>query len=233
MRVVALVPAYNEAKTILATLTAVASLQPLEEIVVINDGSRDGTGAIIKQTTIKGPKITLVDLAKNGGKGAALNRGWQATPADVYLLVDGDLAHTASLAQRLLDPVVLGEADMTIARFGSQQSGDSVGMGFGLVRRTASLGVRILTGKQITSPLSGQRAITAEVLRTLGPFFEGFGVEIGLTVGALHHGFRVVEVPVNMQHRAYGRGLKGIFHRGRQFVHVLQALWRCRQRGWY
>jgi hypothetical protein len=233
MRVVALIPAYNEEATIAATLSALATIQPLDEIVVINDGSTDQTANSIKQIRVDSPNITLLNLPKNGGKGTALNRGREVSSADVFLLVDADLGETASLAQELLAPVLRGDADMSIARFGAQQTQNKMAMGFGLVRRTACLGVWILTGNTVASPLSGQRAITAELLHTLGPFFEGFGVEIGLTVGALHHGFRVVEVPLAMQHRAYGRGLKGIRHRGRQLVHVFKALWRCWRRGWY
>lgn len=106
-------------------------------------------------------------------------------------------------------------------------------MGFGLVRRVAAWGVRLLTGHTVTSPLSGQRAVRAEVLRCLGGFASGFGVEVSLTVGALHHGFAVVEVPLPMKHRAYGRTLRGCVHRGRQLVHVLRALTQCWRRGWH
>ena len=233
MKVVALIPAFNEEKTIGATLKAVASLPSLGEIVVINDGSTDRTGEIIQQLALHNSRLIALNLDRNYGKGAALNRGLEAICADIYLLLDGDLANTASLAQDLLEPVLTGQADMTIARFSSQQSQSPSGMGFGLVRRLATLGVHLFTGKRVTSPLSGQRAITAVVLETIGPLFEGFGVEIGLTVGALYHGFRVLEVPVSMQHRGYGRGLKGIRHRIRQLVHVIKAFRVCEQRGWY
>ncbi|HBG01316.1 MAG TPA: hypothetical protein DDW87_07070 [Firmicutes bacterium] len=71
------------------------------------------------------------------------------------------------------------------------------------------------------------------VLDAVGDFFEGFGVEVALTVGALHHGFRLLEVPLAMKHRAYGRGLKGLRHRGRQGIHIIKALWQCYKRGWH
>ena len=122
---------------------------------------------------------------------------------------------------------------MTIARFGHEQSLTGAKMGFGLVRRTASLGVRLLTGHKILAPLSGQRAVSVRVLEAVGDFSPGFGVEAALTVGALHHGFSVLEVPLEMKHRALGRGLKGMRHRGSQFLSVLRALWHCWKKGWH
>lgn len=103
-------------------------------------------------------------------------------------------------------------------------------MGFGLVRRLAALGVRLLTGTRVQSPLSGQRAVKAEVLQRVGGLAQGFGVEVSLTIGALYHGFTLREVPVPMKHRAYGRSIKGFLHRGRQLIHVVKALMYCWRR---
>ncbi len=228
MKVAALIPAYNEEGAIRETVAALLSCQQLNEIVVINDGSSDRTAEYVGE--IQG--VTLLDLPVNRGKGSALNAGWSKTEADVYLLLDGDLGQTAHYAANLLPPVLEDRADMTIARFGPRQGSGDKAMGFGCVRRFASFTVWLLTGVKPSSPLSGQRAIRKEVLDKLGGFLPGFGVEIGLTVGALHHGFRLQEIPLPMTHRAYGRGLTGMAHRGRQFVHVLRAFWACLQKGW-
>lgn len=231
MRVAALIPAFNEAESIVETLTAAAQLQPIDEIVVIDDGSTDDTYALASSCSL--PKVSVLRLPSNRGKGGALNFGRREVHADVYLLLDADLGSSAALADKLLEPVLRGEADMTIARFGAEQSKSGAKMGFGLVRRTASLGIKILTGSTVLSPLSGQRAVTAKVLDAVGEFAAGFGVEVALTVGALHHGFKIVEIPLNMKHRAFGRGLKGLRHRGGQFFAVLRALWDCWKKGWH
>lgn len=233
MTTVALIPVFNEAEGIAATLQAVATLSKLDKIVVINDGSRDNTGKIVQRLARENPKLNLLDLKQNLGKGGALNHGLRACRADVYLFLDGDLTSSAGLANKLLEPILQGQADMTIAQFVSAQSADPWGMGFGIARRFASVGVYFLTGKRIASPLSGQRAFKAELLEKVYPIFEGFGVEVGLTVGALYHDFEVLEVPVAMHHRGYGRGIKGFKHRGKQFVHITRALWQCKQRGWH
>lgn len=231
MRVVALIPAFNEAQYIVQTLTAVAGLQLVDEIVVIDDGSTDNTFSLA--TSLAFEKVTVLRVESNRGKGGALNYGRRQVPADLYLLLDADLGTTANLAGGLLDPVLRGEADMTIAKFSAGQSQTEVRMGFGIARRAACLGVKLLTGATVTSPLSGQRALKERMLQDVGEFFEGYGVEVALTVGALHHGYTLVEVPLAMKHRALGRGLRGLRHRGRQFLRVLGALWQCWRKGWH
>ena len=223
MKVAALIPAYNEEKGIEATLSAVKRIKTLDKIVVINDGSVDDTAAIVLQN----PGVSLLSLPRNSGKGAALNFGWRRTEADVYLLLDADLGESAYHAQRLLTPVLLKEVDMTVACFDSCQVSGPGQMGFGLVRGLAAFGIQFLTGRRVASPLSGQRAVTAHVLRSLGGFFPGFGVEIGLTVGVIKKGFQFQEIALPLKHRAYGRGVRGIVHRGGQLIDVIEALWRC------
>lgn len=227
MKVAALIPAFNEEDRIGQTLAAVAALEGIHEILVIDDGSTDHTRSAAQC------KARVLRLDRNQGKGAALNHGLRNVVADVYLFLDADLGSTAALAYELVRPIFRDQADMTIARFDTEQSAQQGKMGFGTVRKIASFGVRCLTGRNVSSPLSGQRALKAVVLETVGDLFEGFGVEVALTVGALHNGFRIVEVPLAMQHRAYGRGLRGLRHRAHQGLQVLRALWQCYRRGWH
>ena len=74
------------------------------------------------------------------------------------------------------------------------------------------------------SALSGQRAFRRQVLEDLRPIPGGFGVEVGMLIDLLRKGYRVVEVPVEMEHEATGRNLKGFLHRGKQFCHILRVL---------
>ena len=76
----------------------------------------------------------------------------------------------------------------------------------------------------MSTPLSGQRAMTVDAFRAVSPFAPGFGMEVAMTVDALRAGFRVVEVPVEMSHRETGRDLAGFVHRGKQFKDILEAL---------
>lgn len=220
MTVVALVPAFNEAGRIAATVRAIRSIPRVDRVLVVDDGSTDNTAAIAREAGAE-----VLELPGNRGKGAALDAGFEAVSqvADILLLLDGDLAESADQAAALIAPVAEGQADMTIARF-PRPAGKA---GFGLVMGLARLGIRRLGGQfDAQAPLSGQRALTREAAEVCAPFAFGYGVEVALTVRALRAGLRILEVPTTMTHAATGRDVSGFLHRGRQFTHVLVALLR-------
>jgi glycosyltransferase involved in cell wall biosynthesis len=222
MKVTALIPAYNEADRIGETLQAVLKLDIVDQIVVIDDGSTDGTTAVVKDYPVE-----LIKLDRNRGKGGALNAGWQRYRSEIYLLLDADLKSSAIYAQDLLAPVLEKAADMTIANFAVNQTGGAGKMGFGTAKLIARYGIWCLTGHKFASPLSGQRAVRREVLEDCGGFASGFGVEAALTIRALRLGYRVVEVDLPMTHRATGRNLAGFCHRGRQLAAVVRELYKA------
>jgi glycosyltransferase involved in cell wall biosynthesis len=221
VRVIALVPAHDEAERIGATVRAAASVRGIDCVLVIDDGSLDDTAAIAEAA---GGRV--LSLPANVGKGGALDAGYELVrhDADVIVLLDGDLGDTAAQADVLLAPVVRGEADMTVARF-PQATGKA---GFGLVKGLARFGIRHLGSRAFlpTAPLSGQRALSRRALDVCTPFSFGYGVEVALTIRALRAGLRVAEVPTTMAHEATGRDAAGFAHRGRQFAHVAGALLR-------
>jgi GT2 family glycosyltransferase len=217
--VVVLIPAFNEEARIASTVRSVANAGIAETIIVIDDGSDDATA---RQAEDAGAQVISLDA--NKGKGAALDAGLSAAGKkwDVLLMLDGDLGDSAGEAPLLLDPVLAGQADMTIARF-PRPEGKA---GFGLVRNAARQGIRKLGDASFDAqaPLSGQRAMTKECVQAATPFAFGYGVEVALTVRALRSGFRVLEVPTTMSHAATGRDVAGFYHRGRQYLHVKSAL---------
>jgi hypothetical protein len=214
---VALVPAKDRADTVGATVAALSAVGGVDRVVVVDDGSTDGTAAVAEAAGAH-----VVRLPRNRGKGAAVAAGVEAAPdADVYLLLDADLGTTAGLAEALLGPVVAGEADLTVAVLPSAGRKG----GFGNVRKLAAAGIRRATGFEARAPLSGQRAVRGELLRGLLPLADRFGLEVGMTIDALRAGARVLEVDVAMDHRHTGRRLAGFRHRGNQGLDILRALW--------
>ena len=107
-----------------------------------------------------------------------------AADADVLVLLDGDLGATAAEAGTLLEPVLAGAADMTIATLPKPPASG----GFGLVKGLARWGIRRLSGFEPTAPLSGQRALSRAAWEAATPFATGYGVEVGLTVRAARAG---------------------------------------------
>ncbi|HET6777074.1 MAG TPA: glycosyltransferase [Actinomycetota bacterium] len=210
----ALVAARNEADRIGATVSALRSLPQVAEVVVMDDASTDGTASAALAAG-----AAVLRGRRRAGKGRAVEGALRRLPpAGVWLLADADLGHTAARLGPVLSEVLEGRADLAIAVFPPARNG-----GFGLVMRSARGVIRMLSGFQAVEPLSGQRAITQEALEACRPLAAGFGLETGMTIDAVRRGFRVVEVPADLDHRATGRGLRGFAHRARQGIDILFA----------
>lgn len=181
------------------------------ELIVVDDGSTDATGQEASQAGAR-----TVILARNAGKGGAVEAGLQACSGEIVLLLDADLGSSAGCAVALLPPVASGEADMSIAVL------PPGGGGFGWVMKLARR--RLGSGSSgFKAPLSGQRAVRRELLEKMKPFASGFGLETGLNLAAERLGLRLVEMPLPLTHRRTGRSLAGFIHRGRQFLDILRV----------
>jgi len=136
----------------------------------------------------------------------------------IFILCDGDLAESASRLGALADAVGRGDADMAVAAFATR-----VGGGVGLAVAFARWAIRRRCGLETQAPISGQRALRASVLEDVLPFARGFGMEIGMTIDAARAGHRIVEVELDLTHRATGRTLSGFAHRARQLVDFVRV----------
>ncbi|MEV5573514.1 glycosyltransferase family 2 protein [Spirillospora sp. NPDC052269] len=221
--VAVIIPAKDEADRIGATVEAALGLPGADLVVVVDDGSSDGTGKAAERAGAR-----VVRHSRNRGKGAAMETGAEAVrllddgrdqPRHL-LFLDADLAETAAEAAPLVAPVRAGEADMTIAMFSATVK---LG-GHGFVVRLSRDGIRRATGWTPTQPLNGQRCLTRAAFEAARPLAAGFGVETGLTIDLLHKGFRVTEVEVPLAHRATGTDWHAQVHRARQFRDVARAL---------
>ena len=216
MQVSAIIPAFNEAKTIASTCRSLQSVPEIHEIIVVDDGSQDGTADVARAEG-----ATVFSLVENCGKGQALQVGCAASIGDILLLLDADLEETAAEARALLEPILRGEAAMSVAVLPLEGKG-----GFGLVQGLSRWAIKRSGGIAPTQPLSGQRALKRTLWHELGGFGGGFGVETVMGMGIHRLGYRLVEVPVNMRHRRTVRNWRGMVHRGRQLSHVLLAILR-------
>jgi hypothetical protein len=215
VRVVALVAARNEGGTVGATVRAISAIPEVDEVVVADGASTDGTAA---EARAAGARVLIG--SNRDGKGGTLEGALQHLgPADVYLLLDADLGSSAREGARLVAPVLAGRADLAIGTLPREPRHG----GFRLVKRAAAATIRRLSGFRATEPLSGQRAVTAACLAAVRPLAPGFGVEVAMTVDAVRAGFRVVELPVSMTHAPTGRHLAGFLHRGRQGLDLLRV----------
>jgi len=224
-QVAVVIPAYNEADRIAATVTAASALSAVDVVVVVDDGSRDGTARAAEQAG-----ASVLRHARNRGKAAAMETGAEAirlldqrerhqVPRHL-LFLDADLGATAAEAGPLITPVTAGEADMTIGVFAAQVK---LG-GHGFVVRLSAAGTRRAIGYSPAQPLNGQRCLTRAAFDAARPLARGFGVETALTIDLKRKGLRIVEVEVPLAHRATGTDLRAQLHRARQFADVAWAL---------
>jgi glycosyltransferase involved in cell wall biosynthesis len=218
-----IVTAHNEADRLPATLAALAAAFPGARVLVADDGSTDGSAEVAA-----GHGAEVVRSERNIGKGGAATLAARrllesVPPADpaaapVVLLCDGDLATSADALAQLVDEVRAGRADLAVAAFERR-----VGGGFGLALGFARWAIRRRCGYEAGAPISGQRALRADVLGAVVPFAPRFGMEVGMTIDAVRAGFRVSEVPLPLAHRATGKTLRGFLHRGRQLADIVVA----------
>lgn len=211
------IPAYNEEERIAATIQATKSL-PLElRILVVNDGSRDNTSQRAREQGVE-----VIDLKNNRGKGGAMNAAVANLNADIVVFIDADLGASAAEADKIINPILHDQCDLCIAAFPPPKKKG----GFGLVKGTAARAIRQAGNIEVSAPLSGQRAMTREVLQAVTPFAEAYGVELAMSIRALRQGYRIMEVPTTMSHNETGRDLRGFIHRGKQFIDVLRVISR-------
>lgn len=212
-----IIPAWNEEALVGETVRAVRAAGFADEVIVVDDGSCDGTA---RAAAAAGAAV--LRLERNGGKGRAMNRGAAVARGQVLVFLDADLGATAGEGARLVEPLRRGEADMAVAVFPRRPGR----RGFGLAVGAARWGAAVLAGVRLGAPLSGQRAIRREVFFAVGGCDAGFGAEVGLAIDVARAGYRTVEVPCAMDHAVTGWDLRGVLHRGRQLGAVLRALWR-------
>jgi glycosyltransferase involved in cell wall biosynthesis len=225
--VAVVIPAYNEAERVGETVTAALTLPGVEVVVVASDGSTDATVRVARDAG-----ATVWRSPRNQGKAAAMLAGaeavrkldqrHQASGPRHLLFLDADLGQTAANASPLIDPVVSGAADMTIAVFANLVKLS----GHGFVVRLSGAGITRATGWTPTQPLNGQRCLTRAAFEAARPLARGFGVETAMTIDLKRKGLRIMEVEVDMAHRATGGDLPAQLHRARQFTDVARALAR-------
>ena len=220
-----IVTARNEANRLGATLRALREACPNAELWVADDGSEDATAQVAEH---EGARV--VRTHKRLGKGGAATLAAEAVLREgdpIMLLADADLGESASKLGALVEAVSdvsagpdaeIRRADLAIATFATRAGG-----GFGIAVATSRWTIQRATGRTMQAPMSGQRAMRAGVLGQFLPFAPGFGIETGMTIDALRSGLRVVEIELDLEHRATGKSLRGFVHRARQARDALRA----------
>jgi len=201
------IPVYNERATIEALLARVSAVAVDKEIIVIDDGSTDGTREWLTGLPASGPlRVLLQD--RNRGKGAALRRGFEAARGAVVLIQDADLEYDPADYPQLLAPIEGGVADVV---FGSRFLGGPhrVLLFWHYVgNRLLTTLSNVFTNLNLSDVWTCYKVFRTEVLAGLRLHENRFGFEVEITSKVARAGWRVYEVPISYHGRTYAEGKK-------------------------
>jgi len=207
MKLSIIIPVYNEVKNISEIVKRVQATKLATEIIIVDDGSQDGTGEILQKLDGK-RKIRVILQGKNQGKGAAVVTGMQAAKGDVLLIQDADLEYDPRDYPALLKPIQEGLADVV---YGSRFLGAAhrVTMFWHqLANQLLTLMTNILYDSILTDMETGYKVFRREVIEGMTIRAKRFNFEPEFTAKILKRKYRIFEVPITFNPRDYADGKK-------------------------
>ena len=219
-------PTYNEAENLPVIARAILQSLPAATLLVVDDGSPDGTGQLADELAAGDSRVRVRHRAAKQGLGRAYLDGFGvalAGGASVVVQMDADQSHDPAVLPALVGPVLEDRADLVI---GSRYvAGGQVGS-WGLARRVISRGGSIYTAVflhlGVKDPTAGFKCFRRAVLEAIEPetiTARGYAFQIEMTFRVKRHGFRIVEVPINFDDRTHGASKMS------RWI-VLETVWR-------
>ena len=222
MRISFLIPAYNERATICQVLDGLDALAIDHQVIVIDDGSTDGTADAVEQWCGDRDDVILLRQVKNRGKGSALRAGIAHIDGEVTVVQDADLEYDTAEVPALIAPIEQGIADVV---YGSRLSGGRPQRAYLFWHLVGNRFLTLLTGILFNTTLSdmetGYKAFRTEVLQSLDLRQDDFSIEAEITAKVCLRGLRVYQVPISYYGRSYEEGKKITWRDGFKAVWVL------------
>lgn len=221
-----LMPVYNERGTVeraLEELLATDISQDGWEVLVVDDGSTDGTEVLLRGRPWPA-NVRLLRHDRNRGKGAALRTALAAARGSFATVMDADLEYSPSDIPLLLEPLRNGDAD---AVFGTRgfQAHSAYSFWYVMGNRAVSFAANVIYNCWISDIMTGQKAMRTEVFQSLNLRERGFAIEAEITARLVRTGIRIYEVPIVYKARSRDEGKKLTTLDG---LRVLRTLVRCR-----
>jgi glycosyltransferase involved in cell wall biosynthesis len=222
-----IMPVYNESATIRESMTIVFSVPYRKEVIVVDDGSTDGTREIL--TALDYPGLIRVHHEKNGGKGRAIRTGLSHATGDIVLIQDADLEYDPAEYPTLLKPILSGKADVVFgSRFAGYGSHRVIYFWHYLGNKLLTLMSNMFTDLNLTDMETCYKVFTKEALAGITIEEARFGVEPEITAKIARKKLRIYEVPISYYGRTYEQGKKINWKDGFRAIWVIikYNLWR-------
>ena len=202
-----LMPAYNEAATIKLVIERIRATGIVDEIVIVDDGSSDGTRDILAGY-VDDADVNVIFHAQNAGKGAALRTAMQAARGDIMIVQDADLEYDPADYPRVLGPIEHGDAQVV---YGSRfLNGIPKGIlpQSAFANRLLTIMTNVLFGCRLADMETCYKAFRREVIADMSLRANRFDFEPEFTAKILKRGIKIIEVPISFDPRSYGEGKK-------------------------
>ena len=215
-----IVPVFDERNTVVEIVRRMRAVDlPVElEIVIVDDGSTDGTREVLRQ--LGDSTVRVITHQANLGKGAAIRSGLAHVHGDLVLVQDADLEYDPEDWPKLLTPVLRGKARVV---YGSRFTGERRNMLFlhWIGNRFLSLTTNVLYNTTLSDMETGYKAFRADVLRSLDLREDQFGIEPEITGQVCKRRLRIYELPIAYYGRSYEEGKKITWRDGFRAIYVL------------
>ncbi len=209
-------PAYNEEPTLRRSVQAVLDkVSELGELIVVNDGSRDRTGAIADQLAREDARVRVIHQPVNAGKTAALKAGFAASRGEIVIVQDADLEYDPAEIELVVEPIRNGVADVVYgSRFMVRKATRVLYFYHFLANSALTFMSNMFTNVNMTDVETCYKAFRGEIIRNMIITSSGFGFEIEVTAKIAKLRCRLYEVPISYYGRTYEEGKKIGFRDG-------------------